>query len=401
MQKVLIENEFGTEIYKIPNFLTEEECNYLCDLVDKNHERSTVVGYDGKSRTVSSARTSSTCSFPVNDSVVISVDEKIHTALEVPKENGEPMQGQLYEVGQEFIDHHDYFSQKGFVDNCLHSGQRTWTCMVYLNEVEAGGETEFPRLKLKFKPEKGTAVVWKDSNGSGFEDTNTLHGGRPVTTGKKYIITKWMRENAFDSNKDRALAEEYREFTKKPAKIVENTFLIKQPVSKGSVDPSLVKDLQDFLKNQPSNFEYTPEDTKGLDRYLFNVEQDIATTFTDLSEELKNRLAEYFLPAVKHLTGIPMEYTFTYGIRTYQRGSVMKLHTDRTDVCPVTVLLNVDQQVDSPWPFTLVDTAGNAKEHLTQPGQYLIYEGSQLRHGRKFPLNGSSYSNILIHYKPA
>jgi len=154
MEKVLIENAVGTEIYKIPNLLTEEECNYLCDLIDKNNQRSTVVGYGGNVNIVSDARTSSTCSFPINDEKVSTVNSRIHLTLDIPESHGEPMQGQLYEVGQEFRDHHDFFTGKGFTDNCLHSGQRTWTCMVYLNDVEEGGETEFPRLGLKFTPEK-------------------------------------------------------------------------------------------------------------------------------------------------------------------------------------------------------------------------------------------------------
>jgi prolyl 4-hydroxylase len=401
MQKVLIENEVGTEIYKIPNLLTEEECNYLCDLVDKSHQRSTVVGYDGGGNTVSAARTSSTCSFPIDDKTVSSINTKLHDVLDIPLSHGEPMQGQLYEVGQEFKDHHDYFSNKGFTDNCLHSGQRTWTCMVYLNDVEEGGETEFPRLGLKFTPEKGSAVIWKDSNGSGFEDINTLHGGRPVKQGKKYIITKWFRENPFDSNQDRLLAAEYKTFTAKPGGTPINSYLMKQAVSKGVIKPELLQELQTYFKESPSSLEFTPEDTKGLDKYLFNVEQETVTTLTDLSDELKNKLGAYFLPAVKHLTGQVVEHTFTYGIRTYQKGSVMKLHTDRTDVCPITVLLNIDQKVNSPWPFTLIDASGVSREHLLEPGQYLIYEGSQLRHGRKFPLDGNFYSNVLIHYKLA
>ena len=33
-------------------------------------------------------------------------------------------------------------------------GQRTWTTMMYLNDVSEGGETYFKHLKLKVKPEK-------------------------------------------------------------------------------------------------------------------------------------------------------------------------------------------------------------------------------------------------------
>ena len=45
------------------------------------------------------------------------------------------MQGQRYEVGQEFKAHTDYFEPSGadFAKFCAVAGQRTWTVMIYLN----------------------------------------------------------------------------------------------------------------------------------------------------------------------------------------------------------------------------------------------------------------------------
>jgi prolyl 4-hydroxylase len=31
----------------------------------------------------------------------------------------------------------------------------------------------------------------------------------------------------------------------------------------------------------------------------------------------------------------------------------------------------------------------------------LFYEGASLRHGRPYPLQGSYYANIYLHYRPA
>ena len=54
---------------------------------------------------------------------------------------GEPLQGQRYDVGQEFKAHTDYFEPGGadYDRFCSVAGQRTWTFMVYLNAVDAGG----------------------------------------------------------------------------------------------------------------------------------------------------------------------------------------------------------------------------------------------------------------------
>ena len=38
-------------------------------------------------------------------------------------------------------------------------GQRTWTFMIYLNDVEEGGETYFKFLDLKIKPETWTSYL--------------------------------------------------------------------------------------------------------------------------------------------------------------------------------------------------------------------------------------------------
>ena len=80
-------------------------------------------------------------------------------------------------------------------DASSYQGQRTWTFMVFLNNVKKGGETEFISLNnLHVTPKKGTAVVWNSLNGDGTTNDRTLHQGKPILGGEKYIITKWFRE---------------------------------------------------------------------------------------------------------------------------------------------------------------------------------------------------------------
>ncbi len=57
--------------------------------------------------------------------------------------------------------------------------------MTYLNDVEEGGETEFPSFGLKVRPEKGKTIIWPS-------DWTHAHFGGVVTKGSKYIITGWM-----------------------------------------------------------------------------------------------------------------------------------------------------------------------------------------------------------------
>jgi prolyl 4-hydroxylase len=208
-KRVYIKNDRDLEIFTINNFLTENECEYLYSKILQNHKRSEVAGEGTTAATYNDARTSSTSDLPDTESKIKKIKEKICAELGTTFENGEPMQGQLYEEGQQFKHHHDYFWGDGYNNYCLNSGQRTYTCMVYLNEVEEGGGTDFFHLGKTFTPKKRMAVIWKNSNGQGTENEAALHAGLPVIKGHKAVITQWFRENAYNPYKDQELAQEY------------------------------------------------------------------------------------------------------------------------------------------------------------------------------------------------
>lgn len=67
----------------------------------------------------------------------------------------------------------------------LSSASRIMTYMLYLNDVDEGGETEFLYQGVKLKPEQGKLVLFP---------TNYLypHRGNPIYKGYKYIITGWF-----------------------------------------------------------------------------------------------------------------------------------------------------------------------------------------------------------------
>jgi len=64
------------------------------------------------------------------------------------------------------------------------SANRVLAWMVYLNDVEEGGETEFLYQSFKQKSVKGTLLIWPAS----FTHT---HRGNPPYSNNKYIITGW------------------------------------------------------------------------------------------------------------------------------------------------------------------------------------------------------------------
>jgi prolyl 4-hydroxylase len=108
---------------------------------------------------------------------------------------GETMQAQRYEPGQYYKEHWDFF-MPGTQENriyCEWMGQRTWTAMIYLNDVEKGGETYFKHLKLRVKPERGLLLVWNNLYKNGLPNLKTMHEAVPPISGNKYVITKWFR----------------------------------------------------------------------------------------------------------------------------------------------------------------------------------------------------------------
>lgn len=66
--------------------------------------------------------------------------------------------------------------------------------MIYLNDVERGGETHFPYCEFKVPPKEGMVLIWNNLLSDGAPNDNSLHAALPVEAGMKYVVTKWFRE---------------------------------------------------------------------------------------------------------------------------------------------------------------------------------------------------------------
>jgi len=71
-----------------------------------------------------------------------------------------------------------------FESDSIHLCNRLLTWMVYLNDVEEGGETEFLYQSMRVKPKQGTLLIWP----AAFTHT---HRGNPPLSNEKYIVTGW------------------------------------------------------------------------------------------------------------------------------------------------------------------------------------------------------------------
>lgn len=183
----------GVQLYVLDDFLPGPECDAVAEIVNRSLRPSTVT-LDSGDRYF---RTSSTSDLSVlGSSVVAALDEKIARTLGVRTPYSEGIQGQRYEVGQEFKPHTDFFEPgtDEYRQHASAAGNRTWTFMVYLNDGIEGGGTRFPLIGYTVEPRKGRAVIWNNLQADGSPNRDTLHAGLPVTRGHKVIITKWFRQ---------------------------------------------------------------------------------------------------------------------------------------------------------------------------------------------------------------
>ena len=180
------------ELFQAKTFIAPELCETLIKLIDKDRRPSTIADANGDNY----FRTSETCDLEVTQPAVKKLEALFLRLNGIDPAFGEPCQGQRYAVGQEFKAHTDYFTPGGadYEKFCGVAGQRTWTFMIFLNAVEAGGATRFKAIGKTFQPEVGKLLCWNNARPDGDVNPNTLHHGMKVRKGVKYVITKWYRE---------------------------------------------------------------------------------------------------------------------------------------------------------------------------------------------------------------
>lgn len=199
-------------IYK--KFLTDEECEHLITLAKDKLEKSMVADNESGKSIESEVRTSSGMFLGKGqDEVVAAIEARIAAWTFLPIENGESIQILHYENGQKYEPHFDYFHDKA---NQIMGGHRIATVLMYLSNVEKGGETIFPNAEAKesqpkdeswsecahkgyaVKPEKGDALLFFSLHLDATTDSRSLHGSCPVIEGEKWSATKWIHVADFE-----------------------------------------------------------------------------------------------------------------------------------------------------------------------------------------------------------
>ena len=177
------------------NVISPIECAYLIELAKPHIKRAGVVLDEGYKE--SDGRTGSNHWLKYDeDDVVQSIGRRIADIVGLPLENAESMQVIHYGPEQEYRPHFDAFNlslPKG-QRAAKWGGQRLVTALVYLNKVESGGATQFPKLGITVPALPGRMVIFHNTTEDiGGPHPHSLHAGMPVEAGEKWAFNMWFR----------------------------------------------------------------------------------------------------------------------------------------------------------------------------------------------------------------
>ena len=176
----------------VRGLLAEAECAYLMRRSER-HLRPSFINDPLSGRPIPHpTRTSFGMNFgpTLEDLAVRAINRRLAAVTGTDVACGEPLQILRYAPGQEYRPHMDALPGV--------TNQRCWTVLVYLNAEFEGGATVFEQLDLTFRGAPGDALIFTSLDASGRPDLRTRHAGLPVTSGAKWLATRWIRQAPVD-----------------------------------------------------------------------------------------------------------------------------------------------------------------------------------------------------------
>jgi len=324
-----------------------------------------------------------------NNPLITEIDQRLCKLIGIDPSYSEPLQGQYFGADQKLKPYTDYLEQHEMDHRDALMGHRTFTVMIYLNDVEAGGGTHFSEANSTIKPRTGLAVIWSNLDDNGSPRSQSARNTLPVAQGYQTVITKWFRSESRLPDKPPMLIRDVNELI--PA-YTEAGF------TKATLPPVLFAKVQDFYH---SNQNTLKEETVAGD-FIVNTTKSKAngSSLIDLSTELRAEIHDNLKALLERWCGKDLMPTYVYGIRIYHRGAALKCHRDRLATHIIGAIINIDQEVGDDWILVIDDHQHRRHSITLKPGEMIFYESGRLIHGRPTPLKGDLFANIFCHFKP-
>lgn len=186
-------------IYVFDDFISSAEANIIIEAAEPNLKRAVVSS--AKKGIESAGRTGQNCWVKQDHNETIAeISQRVSELVGLPLENAESLQVIHYGTEQKYNPHYDgwrHDTESG--KRCMkRGGQRLVTCLIYLNNVEAGGGTEFPKINLEVEAKLGRMVVFHNCYaGTNQRHDLSQHGGMAVKAGEKWACNLWFREEFY------------------------------------------------------------------------------------------------------------------------------------------------------------------------------------------------------------
>lgn len=178
------------------DFLSDSEVDAILAAAQPKLKQARVSA--GKSGVASGGGYGSSCWIPHSHNAVIEdLSLRLAEVVGIGLEYAESLQIIHYTEDEEYAPHFDAWdkaTERG--QRCMaKGGQRMVTCLLYLNDVPAGGGTSFPSLDMEIRAKKGRMLLFHNCHqGSTVRHPDSLHGGMPVLQGEKWACNLWFRE---------------------------------------------------------------------------------------------------------------------------------------------------------------------------------------------------------------
>ncbi|KAF6739323.1 Rab3 GTPase-activating protein catalytic subunit [Oryzias melastigma] len=183
-------------IVRFHDIASEKEMEMVKELAKPRLRRATVHDPQTGKLTTAQYRVSKSAWLGSHEHPVVDkINQRIEDITGLDVSTAEDLQVANYGVGGQYEPHFD-FGRKDEPDAFeeLGTGNRIATWLLYMSDVQAGGNTVFTDIGAVVRPKKGTAVFWYNLHRSGEGDYRTRHAACPVLIGNKWVSNKWIHE---------------------------------------------------------------------------------------------------------------------------------------------------------------------------------------------------------------